>query len=227
MVVDEAPKFQTWLAEQPTYAETVTRGAGDAAVGEPLYAVCTACHGAQGEGMLAMNAPKLAGQSDWYLRRQLKLFKQGLRGTHDADVFGKQMAAMAATLADDKAIENVTAYIGTLPDLPAIATVHGDAARGRAPYSTCSACHGPDGLGVQSTNAPRLAGLSDWYLVTQLKNFKLKIRGAHPDDIYGEQMGMIAASLADDRAIADLVAYINSLSPGPNPIVNASAMSDM
>ena len=34
------------------------------------------------------------------------------------------------------------------------------------------------GQGAQATNAPRLKGMSDWYLVTQLKNFHQGIRGA-------------------------------------------------
>ena len=97
--------------------------AGDAAAGQPLYAVCAACHGAQAEGNPALNAPKLSGQGDWYLKRQLQQFKSGARGAHEKDVFGKMMAPMAATLADDAAIDNVVAYIKTLPDTPAPATV--------------------------------------------------------------------------------------------------------
>ena len=73
-----------------------------------LRSKCGACHGAQGEGNLALHAPKLSGQSDWYLKRQLKYYKQGVRGTHEKDVFGKVMAPMAATLVDDAAIGNVT-----------------------------------------------------------------------------------------------------------------------
>ena len=60
-------------------------------------------------------------------------------------------------------------------------------------------------------NAPRQAGMSDWYLVTQLKNFKHGIRGQHPQDGYGPQMGLMANILPDDEAITDLVAYINTL----------------
>jgi cytochrome c oxidase subunit II len=156
-----------------------------------------------------MNAPKLSGQGDWYLRRQLKNFKDGARGTHDKDVFGKIMAPMAATLADDAAIANVVAYIRTLPDNPAPATVHGNAKNGHDPYTTCGACHGADGQGIQATNAPRLKGMSDWYLVTQLKNFKQGVRGTHPKDMYGRQMTFMAA-LADDQATDDLVAYIDT-----------------
>jgi cytochrome c oxidase subunit 2 len=53
--------------------------------------------------------------------------------------------------------------------------------------------------------------MSDWYLVTQLKNFKQGIRGAHPKDMYGQQMTLMANVLVDDRAINDLVAYVNTL----------------
>ena len=177
---------------------------------QPLFAVCAACHGAQAEGNPAMNAPKLSGQADWYLRRQLHLFKSGARGTHEKDVFGKTMAPMAATLADDAAIDNVVAYIKTLPDTPAPPTLKYDTAHGRDLYLTCGACHGPAGQGIQATNAPRLKGMSDWYMVTQLNNFRQGIRGAHAQDMYGPQMAAMAASLVDDRAVNDLVAYIKT-----------------
>jgi cytochrome c oxidase subunit 2 len=85
-----------------------------------------------------------------------------------------------------------------------------NATDGKTIYVTCGACHGADGHGIQAMNAPRLAGMSDWYLVTQLKNFRLGIRGAHPKDMYGPQMASIAAMLADDQAANDLVAYLNT-----------------
>jgi cytochrome c oxidase subunit II len=211
VVVEDESAFQAWLGSHPTFARMSTRAVGDSAAGKALYGVCAACHGAQGEGNPALNAPKLAGQGDWYLKRQLAHFKQGARGTHDKDTFGKMMAPMAATLADDAAIENVTAYIKTLPDQPAPATVKGNAKDGQQRYLTCAACHGPDGRGIQAMNAPRLKGMSDWYLVTQLKNFREGIRGAHPQDLYGTQMALMAAMLSDDHLISDVVAYIGTL----------------
>ena len=128
-------------------AQTMAQVPGDAAAGQALYAVCAACHGAQGEGNPALNAPKLSGQSAWYLKRQLQNFKSGARGTADKDVFGKMMAPMAATLPDDAAIDNVVAYIRTLPDNPAPHTVTTDASNGKKLYETCAACHGADGRG--------------------------------------------------------------------------------
>ena len=211
VVIEEERAYQEWLGSFPTFAQSMAKVAGDAAAGKPLYAVCGACHGAQGEGNVAMNAPKLSGQGDWYLKRQLNYFKHGARGAHEKDVYGKQMAPMAATLADDAAMNNVVAYIRTLPDQPAQHTLKNDTANGRRLYVTCASCHGADGRGIQATNSPRLAGMSDWYMVTQLKNFKQGIRGAHAKDLYGPQMASMAAILADDQATNDLVAYINTL----------------
>ena len=211
VVVEEESAFQAWLSSYPTFAQTSAQVAGNASAGEPLYAVCSACHGLQAEGNPALHAPKLSGQGDWYLKRQLKYFQQGARGTHDKDVFGKMMAPMAATLGDNAAIDNVVAYIKTLPDNSAPGMVTGNAKNGQKTYVTCAACHGPGGRGVQSMNAPALKGMSDWYLVTQLNNFKQGIRGAHPKDMYGPQMASIAAMLTNDQATNDLVAYINTL----------------
>jgi cytochrome c oxidase subunit 2 len=47
--------------------------------------------------------------------------------------------------------------------------------------------------------------------VTQLRNFREEIRGAHPMDLYGDQMMMLADVLATDEDINDVVAYLNTL----------------
>lgn len=88
--------------------------AGDPAKGQTLYAVCGSCHGVNGEGNQSLNAPALAGQEAWYVERQLKNFKTGIRGSDPKDTYGMQMAPMAATLADDQAIADVAAYIESL-----------------------------------------------------------------------------------------------------------------
>ncbi len=211
VVVDSAEDFRTWLGRQPTFAQVRAEAPGDPVAGQAAYAVCSACHGPQGEGNAQLNAPKLAGQAGWYLARQLRSFKQGLRGRAEQDPIAGQMAPMAATLADDAAIRNVVAYIGSLPDAAPPATIRGDAARGQALYSTCAACHGVSGQGVWSTNAPRLAHMSDWYLKRQLENFRHGLRGAHPQDFNGAQMAAMARSLADEQAVNDVVAHIDAL----------------
>ncbi len=221
VVVAEEADFESWLSNQPTFSEMGNLPHGDPNIGAAQYAVCAACHGQQGEGLVAMNAPKLAGQDPWYVKRELEAFKRGLRGTHEEDVYGKQMAPMANTLPDATAIANVVAHIATLPDEPAPATIEGNAVRGAEIAAVCAYCHGRDGMGNEATNAPRYAGLNDWYLVRQLENFKSGVRGAHPEDYYGKQMGFMGRILKDEQAINDVVAYINTL--GSDPAANLAA----
>jgi len=211
IVVDEADDFDTWLAQQPTFSEQNAVVAGNPTIGAAQYTVCAACHGPQGQGVAAMNAPKIAGQSDWYLKRQIMSYKNGLRGVHKGDTYGQQMIGMVATLPDEAAVNNVVAHIATLPDNQLQATIDGDAENGKDIYTVCAYCHGADGMGKQALNAPRLAGSSDWYMARQLDHFKTGVRGAHPKDYYGFQMALMGITLRDEQAINDVIAYINTL----------------
>jgi cytochrome c oxidase subunit 2 len=121
------------------------------------------------------------------------------------------MAPMANIVADPATRENVLAYINTLPDAPAQTTIAGDVEHGRRLFETCQLCHGDKGEGRWGTNAPKLAGMSDWYLVRQLDNFRARVRGAHPEDLYGDQMNMMATALVGPNAVNDVVAYIDTL----------------
>jgi cytochrome c oxidase subunit 2 len=121
------------------------------------------------------------------------------------------MRPMAMTLANDVAIDNVVAYIGTLTAPAPAATVQGDAAAGKQLYATCAACHGPKAEGNVALNSPRLTDQDDWYLVRALQDFKKGIRGSNPKDTYGAQMKPMAAMLANDQAINNVVVYIRSL----------------
>ena len=185
--------------------------AQDAAAGEAAFQICKTCHGQQGEGQQALNAPALAGQFDWYLERQLQNFKAGIRGADPKDIYGAQMRPMSLTLADDAAIKNVVAHIKTLPEAKPPSTLGGDAAKGKALYTVCATCHGQKAEGQLVLNAPRLNNQQDWYLLRQLQNYKAGIRGRHPKDIYGAQMSPMAMTLVDEQAMKDVIAYINSL----------------
>ena len=212
VVVDERPEFEAWLDEQPTYAELMAQGpGGDPALGQVNYALCGACHGTQGAGMQPLNAPRIAGLNARYVERQLNYFRDGVRGAHELDTAGSLMRPIMAALPDDAAIRNVSAYIETLRAEPSPITVSGDIEQGADLYANCAVCHGANGEGIWTMNAPALAGQSDWYLVTQLRNFREEIRGAHPMDLYGDQMMMLADVLATDEDINDVVAYLNTL----------------
>ena len=185
--------------------------AADAAAGQAAYAVCAACHGQNGEGNAALNAPKLAGQEPWYLERQLAAYNSGMRGTKPGDMYGMQMRPMANTVSSPEAVANLIAYISALDAKPAETTVAGDPAVGKALYTVCAACHGQAAEGLEQMGGPKLAGQSDWYLVRQIQNYKKGLRGYHPQDTFGRQMAPMVATLADDAAINNVVAYINSL----------------
>ncbi len=185
--------------------------AADAEAGKMAYAVCAACHGANGEGNVALNSPKIAGQEPWYLRRQLELFKSGARGTAAGDIYGMQMRPMAMSIVDEAAMENLIAYVQTLPVNPPAITVEGDAAAGKVAYAVCAACHGANAEVLEQLGGPRLAGQEDWYLVRQINNYKQGLRGYHASDIFGAQMKPMVLTLVDDQAINNVVAYINSL----------------
>lgn len=217
VVVEEQEAFDEWVASWPTWAELAARPPGNATAGAAQYAVCSACHGPRAEGMPALNAPKLAGQDPWYIEQQLENYRTGLRGAHEADTYGRQMAPMARTLATPEAVANVLAYLAGLPDEPPAHTVEGNVAAGAKRYAVCAYCHGARGQGIEHMNAPRLAGMSDWYLVRQLENFKSGVRGGHPSDYYGKQMGFMAETLQNEQAIRDVVAYINTLSTPETP----------
>ena len=86
---------------------------GDAARGAATYALCSACHGADGSGNQAMNSPSLIRTSDWYQLTQLENFKKGVRGG-PADPQGALMRGFATMLADDQAMKDVIAHVMTL-----------------------------------------------------------------------------------------------------------------
>ncbi|HEY6644048.1 c-type cytochrome [Povalibacter sp.] len=175
------------------------------------FAYCILCHGTNGNGNAAIRAPRIAGLEPWYVRRQLEAFAAGIRGTHPDDVSGLEMTPVGVRLAEEKMLEDAVRFVGSLgPGKPA-ATIAGDVQKGKQLYAACSACHGPAGEGNQAQQAPALAARSDWYLVQQINNYKLGQRGADARDTFGAQMRAVVATLPDDQAVADVVAYINTL----------------
>ncbi|MFU8876691.1 MAG: cytochrome c oxidase subunit II [Wenzhouxiangellaceae bacterium] len=217
-------EFEEWLGQWPTFAEFQASRSGDAEAGRTSYATCQACHGQNGEGNADLNAPALAGLSDWYLVRQLENFKSGARGTDPEDQFGAQMTPFADML-DAQAMRDVSAYIETLPASPAEPTISGNARRGARLYRTCANCHGSQGEGRWTTHAPRLAGMNDWYLVRQLEYFRDGVRGRHPEDPYGSQMIDMSQYLVDEQAVRDVVAHINTFPTSPSDDATAAVTS--
>ena len=186
--------------------------ADDYSVVPERFIYCTTCHGVELQGNRSVDAPRLNGMADWYVRNQLLAFKAGWRGTHEADLTGMEMLPQATVL-DDAGIEEAVAFVASVPirqDSNPV-TVSGNATRGQALYATCAACHGEHAEGNRQLNAPGLVRQSDWYLVEQLEKFRTGVRGVSAGDIYGSQMHASAMTLPDSAASTDIVAFINSL----------------
>jgi cytochrome c oxidase subunit 2 len=189
----------------------VCSGASLAAKGDELFASCAACHGSQAEGRVTMSAPAIAGQEAAYIERQLRNFRTDRRGAHKSDSLGAQMRAVAAaTFADDAAITKVAAYVSALPQTVPAAPARGDLHNGNNLYQgKCGACHGGSAEGNPALKAPRLAGLDSAYIKRQFANFRDGLRGTDPQDVPGRQMAMMAKTLATERDLDDVIAFIH------------------
>ena len=97
---------------------------GDAKKGKDKYVACLHCHGdkAQGYTNPGLPAPRLVGQSDFYIVDMLKSFKAGHRGNDTPG--GMQMKAMSMTLATEEDMKNVAAYIRSFEPKPAKKQIH-------------------------------------------------------------------------------------------------------
>ncbi len=78
-------------------------------------------------------------------------------------------------------------------------------------YEPCAACHGSRAEGNAQVEAPALAGLPEWYISRQLRNFRTERRGTDEADLYGGQMARMALQLWDDGEVKRVAAYISSL----------------
>lgn len=96
---------------------------GDPAKGEILYFElgCLGCHGRKGQGFKGTgdhgqrpiyDAPRLAGQHDWYLVRQLQNFRAAVRG-YTGDKAGLLMRSEMVEFNKVQMMKDLAAYIGT------------------------------------------------------------------------------------------------------------------
>jgi cytochrome c553 len=189
-------------------------GAADpAARGQEVFQTCVPCHNADGSGNPAVGAPNIAGMKSWYVEKQLEKFRDGVRGMQFNDIEGMRMRPMAQSLDSDDDVKAVARYVESLPAVRHTASLPGDAQAGQALFATCSACHGETGAGNPDLKAPRLAGVDDWYLATELRKFRSGVRGTSPKDMEGRLMRPMARTLANEDAIRNVVAYVETLKP--------------
>jgi cytochrome c553 len=181
---------------------------GDAAAGQAKSAICSACHGADGNSMVPQ-WPKLAGQHEEYLVRQVTLIKSGARPV-------PEMVGIVAPLSDQDiadisawfASQQMSAGVAKEEDVPAGQRLWraGDMKSG---VPACSACHGPAGEGNPLAGYPALAGQQEVYVASMLKRFRAGENWGSKD-ASSHVMNGVAARLTDDD-IKFLASYIQGL----------------
>lgn len=170
--------------------------------------ICAACHNVDGNSALAEN-PKIAGQHEDYIYKQLREFK-GWNG--DTPVRENAiMSAMVAGLeeADMRALAKYFSGFEQVPEpAKSLDTIElgqriwrGGIADKAVP--ACGACHGPAGAGMPA-QYPRIAGQFAEYTAAQLKAFRDGGRGNDPE----RMMRDIALRMTDAEinAVADFAA---------------------
>jgi cytochrome c553 len=195
----------------------VASAAGNPDAGKAKVAVCAGCHGTDGNGGADPAWPKLAGQHENYIARQLQAFKSGARKD-------PIMSGMATPLSQ-RDIEDIAAYYSSLTIRPGMASSSGAVKKGehiyrggnsRTSVSACMSCHGPSGHGVPP-RFPKVSGQNAIYTQKQLLAFKSAKRLSD-----GDVMTRIALRMSEDdiKAVSEYMAglYYVSRNHGPRAV---------
>lgn len=178
---------------------------GDIEAGKAKSATCVACHGEDGNSPSNLY-PKLAGQHESYLEKQLIEFKSGQR--NDPIMMGMVMAL------SEQDMKDLAAYYASQTATPE--TVSPEVAEaGKNLYMGgdinrdipgCTACHGPRGNGLELAKFPKISNQHPAYIKAQLEKFRSKARENDPNGM----MVDVAAKLTD-ADIELLSNYISAL----------------
>jgi cytochrome c553 len=180
--------------------------AGDPEAGKTKAASCAACHGADGNS-LNPEWPKLAGQHETYLVKQLVYFTDGERDN-------ATMKPMASGLTEQD-MKDIAAYYASQTVSPGAADPElvelgeqlyrsGNPESGVAP---CMGCHGPNGAGNPAARYPALRGQHAKYTENQLHGFA---EGKRVNE-NATKMMQILASRMTNREIRAVSSYIQGL----------------
>ena len=182
------------------------QAAGDPEAGKTKAASCAACHGADGNSVNP-EWPKLAGQHEGYLVKQLTYFKHGER---DNDTMKGMSAGLSERDREDLAAfyASQKASIGAAdPELVVLGQKlyrSGNAESGVAP---CMGCHGPSGAGNPAADYPALRGQHAKYVENQLHGFA---SGTRHNESAIKMMQMLASRMTN-REIQAVASYIQGL----------------
>ncbi|HMM57174.1 MAG: cytochrome-c oxidase, cbb3-type subunit III [Xanthomonadales bacterium PRO7] len=168
------------------------------AMGEVLFRDnCAACHGRDAHGNTLLGAPNLA-DNDWLYGGDGKaILTSILDGRHGAmPAWGPQFG--------DAGVANLANYVLSLSGAPHDAT---KAIAGKALFTVCAACHGPEGKGNPALGAPNLTD-TIWLYGGDLESVESSIRDGRSGN-----MPTWRARLGENDARV-IAAYVYSLSHG-------------
>jgi len=199
------------VAQAPTWFEikgelkTALEAKGDAKRGEASFEQCVGCHRADASGRISGAYPRLSGQYDTVLIKQIVDIRSGRRSNPKMEPFISDHVLDAYQIAD------VAAYLTGLP----IASTNGKGSgelvsKGKDLYEKdCADCHGAKGQGVASKFYPMLAAQHYKYLLREV-NF---IRDGDRRNSNPDMVKVIKPYTSGDlEAVAD---YLSSL-PAPS-----------
>ena len=190
-----------------TQASEGAKAKADPAKGKAIAeTVCIACHGADGNSA-APNFPKLAGQGERYLLKQLHDIKGGKRTVLEMtgildNLSDQDMADIAAYFAGQKM--SVGAADPKLIERGEALFRGGKLAEG---MPACTGCHSPNGAGLAAAGFPKLGGQHGQYVAKQLTDFR---EGNRTNDGDAMTMRAIAAKLSN-KDIEAVSSYIQGL----------------
>lgn len=193
----------------------MAHAAGDAEAGQTKVAVCGACHGADGNSVMP-NFPKLAGQGERYLLKQLNDIKVGSTPGAPEGV-GRKVVEMTGMLDpySEQDLADIAAYFASQKGTvgmadPALVAQGEQLFRGgklEQGMPACTGCHAPDGAGNDLAGFPQLGGQHEAYTAKQLTDFR---EGNRTNDGDTMIMRAIAAKLSN-KDITALSSYIQGL----------------
>jgi cytochrome c553 len=186
---------------------------GTAAAGATKAAVCSSCHGPNGNSVNP-DWPRLAGQSAIYLAEQLRLFRAGVRNN-------PVMRPLAAALSDQDIDDLAVYYEAQTPTgLEADPSywqggqavyLRGDPAHA---IPGCIACHGPVGRGNLAAGYPALRAQQSVYVVKQLNDYASGARYSGPNPAAASRNGIMMFTIAkrlSSEQIRDLASYVQGM----------------
>ena len=140
---------------------------GDPAAGKDKTATCAACHGADGNS-LAPSFPKLAGQGEKYLLKQMKDIRDGARPV-------PTMVGQVDNMSDQD-LADIAAYYAsqtstgaqTDPDLLELGERIYRSGIIEREVAACTACHAPSGKVNAAAGFPALSGQNPEYIAAQM-----------------------------------------------------------